>query len=255
MGLAPYLINRSKHVYGVLNGVDTGVWDPATDKYLPARFSRGNMAGKAVCKQALQERFGLTVDPKIPIFGIVSRFAPQKGFDLIRGALPQAMRDMVIQVVVLGTGDPFTENFFRWLHGAFPKGANAHIGFAPEVSHLIEAGSDFFIMPSLYEPCGLNQMYSSLYGSLPIVRATGGLDDTVENYNEEEGTGTGFKFWDISQRALFYTLGWAVSTWYDRPHHYTAMQQQGMAKDFTWESSAREYEHVYEHAQAHRAAL
>jgi starch synthase len=255
MGLAPYLNNRSEHVFGIVNGVDTEVWNPVTDKHLPARYSRDNLAGKAACKRALQERFGLTVDPKIPLFAIISRFAPQKGFDLIRGALPQALRDMIMQVVVLGTGDPFTENFFRWLHGAFPKSANAHIGFLPELAHLIEAGSDFFLMPSLYEPCGLNQMYSSLYGALPIVRATGGLDDTVENYHEAAGTGTGFKFWEISGRALFYTIGWAVSTWYDRPHHYAAMRQQGMARDFTWESSARQYEHVYEHALAHRAAL
>jgi len=255
MGLAPYLNNRSEHVFGILNGVDTSVWNPSADKYLPARYSRDDLAGKAVCKKALQERFGLTVDPKIPLFGIVSRFAPQKGFDLIRGALPQALRDMIMQVVVLGTGDPFTENFFRWLHGAFPKSANVHIGFVPELAHLIEAGSDFFLMPSLYEPCGLNQMYSSLYSALPIVRATGGLDDTVENYHEAAGTGTGFKFWEISGRALFYTIGWGVSTWFDRPQHYAAMQQRGMARDFTWESSARQYERVYEHALAHRAAL
>jgi starch synthase len=255
MGLAPYLNNRTEHVFGVLNGVDTTVWNPATDKYLPARYSRHDMAGKAACKKALQERFGLTVDPKIPLFGIVSRFAPQKGFDLIRGAVPQALRDMVMQVVVLGTGDPFTENFFRWLHEAYPKSANAHIGFLPELAHLIEAGSDFFLMPSIYEPCGLNQMYSSLYGTLPIVRATGGLEDTVENYDEAAGTGTGFKFWEISDRALFYTIGWAVSTWFDRPQHYAAMQRQGMEQDFTWESSARKYEHIYEHALAHRAAL
>jgi starch synthase len=255
MGLAPYLINRGDRVSGILNGVDTSVWNPATDKYLPARYSVGNMAGKAICKAALQERFGLTVDARFPLFGIVSRFAAQKGFDLIRGSLPQALRDMIIQVVVLGTGDPFTENFFRWLHEAYPKSANAHIGFKPELAHLIEAGSDFFIMPSLYEPCGLNQMYSSLYGTLPIVRATGGLDDTVDNYNEANATGTGFKFWDISERALFYTMGWAVSTWYDRPHHYAAMQRQGMERDFTWESSARQYELVYEEALAHRAAL
>ena len=255
MGMAPYLNNRWQHLFGILNGVDSTVWNPATDKFLPARYSVDDMAGKAACKKALQERFGLTVDPKIPLFGIVSRFAPQKGFDLIRGALPQALRDMVMQVVVLGTGDPFTENFFRWLNGAFPRSANAHIGFVPELAHLIEAGSDFFIMPSLYEPCGLNQMYSSLYGTLPIVRATGGLDDTVENYNEEHGTGTGFKFWEISDRALFFTIGWAVSTWWDRPHHYQAMQRQGMTRNFTWDSSARQYEHVYEHAMAHRASL
>lgn len=255
MGMAPYLNNRSEHVFGIVNGVDTTLWNPATDKYLPARYSRDDMAGKAECKRALQQRFGLKVDPNIPLFGIVSRFAPQKGFDLLRGALPQALRDMIMQVVVLGTGDPFTESFFRWLNGANPGHANAHIGFVPELAHLIEAGSDFFIMPSLYEPCGLNQMYSSLYGTLPIVRATGGLDDTVENYDESTGRGTGFKFWEISQRALFYTLGWAVSTWYDRPHHYKAMQQQGMAKDFTWESSAQQYERVYEHALAHRLSL
>jgi len=255
MGLAMYLHNRGEHVSGILNGVDTTLWNPATDKYLPARYNRTDMAGKAECKRILQERFGLTVDPKIPIFAVISRFAPQKGFDLMRGSLPQALRDMVMQVVVLGTGDAFTEHFFRWLTEANPGRANAHIGFSPEVAHLIEAGSDFFLMPSIYEPCGLNQMYSSLYGTLPIVRATGGLDDTVENYDEATGTGTGFKFWEISGRALYYTIGWAVSTWYDRPHHITAMQQQGMAKDFTWGASAQQYELVYEQALAHRASL
>jgi starch synthase len=255
MGLAPYLNNRAEHVFGILNGVDESLWNPATDKYLPARYSAADLSGKAACKRALQERFGLKVDPKIPIFGVVSRFAPQKGFDLMRGALPQALRDMVMQVVVLGAGDPFVEHFFRWLSGANPGRANAHIGFSPEIAHLIEGGSDFFLMPSLYEPCGLNQMYSSHYGALPVVRATGGLDDTVDNYNEATGEGTGFKFWEISDRALFYTIGWAVSTWFDRPHHYRAMQQAGMKRDFSWDASARQYEKVYEHALAHRAAL
>jgi starch synthase len=255
MGLAPYLNNRADHLFGILNGVDTEVWNPKTDKFLPARYDRKDLAGKAACKRALQERFGLAIDPKIPLFGIISRLAPQKGFDLLRGALPQALRDMVMQVVVLGTGDPFTENFFRWLSDANPGRANAHIGFVPELAHLIEAGSDFFLMPSLYEPCGLNQMYSSLYGSLPVARATGGLDDTVENYEEATGGGTGFKFWEASDRALYFTIGWAVSTWYDRPQHYRSLQQQGMERDFSWKASAREYEKVYEHAQAHRAAL
>jgi len=255
MGMGMYLNDRGDRVSGILNGVDTSVWNPVTDQYLPARYSKDNLAGKAECKRALQQRFGLTVDPKIPIFAVISRFAPQKGFDLMRGSLPQALRDMVMQVVVLGTGDAFTEHFFRWVTEAYPGRANAHIGFAPEVAHLIEAGSDFFIMPSIYEPCGLNQMYSSLYGTLPIVRATGGLDDTVENYDESTGRGTGFKFWEISGRALYYTIGWAVATWYDRPQHYAAMQQQGMARDFTWEASAQQYERVYENAMAYRAAL
>jgi starch synthase len=255
MGMQMYLNNRGERVTGIVNGVDTDVWNPATDRYLPATFSADNLAGKAVCKKALQERFGLHVDPKVPIFGIVSRFAPQKGFDLIRGALPQALRDMIIQVVILGTGDPFTENFFRWLHGAYPHSVNAHIGFVPELSHLIEAGSDFFLMPSIYEPCGLNQMYSSLYGALPVVRATGGLDDTVENYSEHNGGGTGFKFWDISQQALYHTIGWAVSTWWDRPQHYAQMQKRGMQRDFTWNHSAEQYEAVYDHAMTFRARL
>ncbi len=253
-GLAPYLNNRSDHVFGILNGVDTELWNPRTDKYLPVHYDRNNLAGKAACKRALQEHFGLTVDPRIPLFAVISRFAPQKGFDLLRGSLPQALRDMVMQVVVLGTGDPFTENFFRWLSGAFPNRANAHIGFSPEISHLIEAGSDFFLMPSLYEPCGLNQMYSSLYGTVPIVRATGGLDDTVENYDEATGHGTGFKFWEISDRALYFTIGWAVSTWFDRPHHYASLQQQGMSRNFTWDASAQQYEQVYDHALAHHAS-
>ena len=250
MGMALYLNDRVDRVVGILNGVDTELWDPRTDKYLPARYSADDLAGKAACKRALQERLGLEVNPKIPIFGMISRFAPQKGFDLIRGALPQAMRDMVMQVVALGAGDPVTENFFRWLQGAFPGRAHATIGFSPELAHLIEAGSDFFLMPSYYEPCGLNQMYSSLYGALPIVRATGGLDDTVENYSEAAGTGTGFKFWDPTDRALFFTIGWAVSTWFDRPHHYAALQQAGMRRDFSWTSSARQYEDVYERAIA-----
>jgi starch synthase len=250
MGMGLYLNDRVDRVVGILNGVDTELWDPRTDKYLPARYSADDLAGKAACKRALQERLGLEVNPKIPIFGMISRFAPQKGFDLIRGALPQAMRDMVMQAVALGAGDPVTENFFRWLQGAFPGRAHATIGFDPGLAHLIEAGSDFFLMPSYYEPCGLNQMYSSLYGALPIVRATGGLDDTVENYSEAAGTGTGFKFWDATDRALFFTIGWAVSTWFDRPHHYAALQQAGMRKDFSWTSSAREYEDVYERAIA-----
>jgi starch synthase len=255
MGMALYLNNRAGHLFGILNGVDTTVWNPATDKYLPARYSRDNLAGKAECKRILQQRFGLEVNPHIPLFASISRFAPQKGFDLLRGALPQALRDMIMQVVVLGSGDSFTEHFFRWLSEANPGKANAHIGFSPEVAHLIEAGSDFFLMPSIYEPCGLNQMYSSLYGTVPIVRATGGLDDTVENYDESSGRGTGFKFWEISDRALYFTIGWAVSTWYDRPHHYAALQRQGMSRDFTWEASARQYERVYEHALARRTSI
>ncbi len=254
-GLGPYIGRRRGDLFGILNGVDTDIWNPETDPILPARYSRHDLAGKAACKRALQERFGLEVNPRLPIFGIVSRFAAQKGFDLVRGALPQALRDMAIQVVAVGSGDRVTESFMRWMGGAFPGKANAHVGFSHDLAHLVEAGADFFIMPSIYEPCGLNQMYSSLYGTLPIVRATGGLDDTVENYDESRGTGTGFKFWEISDRSLYFTIGWANSTWWDRPDHYRAMQQVGMAKNFTWDQSAREYELVYECALRKRLAI
>jgi starch synthase len=155
---------------------------------------------------------------------------------------------MVMQFVVLGNGDMDTENFFRYLGAAYPGRVGAHIGFSPELSHLIEAGCDFFLMPSLYEPCGLNQIYSLKYGTLPVVRATGGLDDTVQNYDEATGNGTGFKFWEPAGRALYYCIGWAVATWFDRPQHILQLRQQAMAQNFDWTVSAQHYVDVYQHA-------
>lgn len=254
MGLAPYLNARREDFWGILNGCDYEHWDPATDRHLPARYTADDMSGKAVCKAELQRRFGLEVNERVPVFGVVSRFAPQKGFNLLAEALPWALRDMVMQVVVLGSGDPATEDFFRWLPGRYPGRVGSYIGFDVYLSHLIEAGSDFFLMPSLYEPCGLNQMYSLKYGTLPVVRATGGLDDSVENYDEATGRGTGFKFWEPSARALYYTMGWAVSTWFDRPQHIAMLRRQAMAKDFSWAQSAPRYVEVYEHALRRRRA-
>lgn len=254
MGLAPFLNQRRGDFFGILNGCDYEHWDPATDRHLPARYSVDDMAGKAVCKAELQRRFGLAVDARVPVFGVVSRFAPQKGFNLLAEALPGALNDMVMQVVVLGSGDPSTEEFFRWLPARYPGRVGSYIGFDVYLSHLIEAGSDFFLMPSLYEPCGLNQMYSLKYGTLPVVRAVGGLDDTVENYDEATGRGTGFKFWEPSARALYYTIGWAVSTWFDRPHHIAQLRRQAMTKDFSWAQSAPRYVEVYEHALKRRRA-
>lgn len=248
MGLAPYLNARRDDLFGILNGADYEHWDPAIDTLIPAKFTPGDLAGKAVCKSALQERFHLAPRAEWPVFGIVSRFAAQKGFGLLRHALPQALNRMHMQLVVLGTGDSQTEDFFRWLQWAYPGRVGVHIGFSNELSHWIEAGSDFFLMPSLYEPCGLNQMYSMKYGTLPVVRATGGLDDTVENYNEATGEGTGFKFILPTDSALQNTIGWAVSTWFDRPHHIARLRRQAMAQEFSWTKSAREYEKVYKHA-------
>jgi starch synthase len=254
MGLSPYLNNRRTDLFGILNGVDYLHWNPETDSQLPANYSAKDLGGKAVCKRALQEQFHLEATDKPPLFGIISRFAHQKGFSLLREALPTALDNMLLQLVVLGNGDPDTENFFRWLRSAYPGRVGTHIGFSTELSHLIEAGSDFFLMPSLYEPCGLNQIYSLKYGTLPVVRATGGLDDTVQNYSEATGDGTGFKFWEPSARALYYCIGWAVSTWFDRPQHIVTLRQQAMAQDFSWQGPARQYVEVYRHALRNRLA-
>ena len=252
MGLAPYVNARRGDLTGILNGVDYEHWNPCTDKLIPANFDRSDMGGKLICKAALQERFGLEFDPKVPLFGIVSRFATQKGFDLLQAALPGVMDSMDVQLAVLGTGERETEEFFQRLTTRYPGRVGSYIGFSNEVSHLIEAGSDFFLMPSRYEPCGLNQSYSMRYGTLPIVRATGGLDDTVHNYDEKTGAGTGFKFQDASAAALYYCIGWAVSTWYDRPAHIKSLQKQAMAQEFLWSDAARQYEFTYEHAIRNR---
>ena len=256
MGMAPFLNNRRADLAGILNGADYSHWDPATDPLLPAQYTAGNLAGKAACKTVLQAQLGLAERSDLPVFGIVSRFATQKGFTLLREALPAALQQMQFQLVVLGNGDTDTENYFRWLQQTNPGRVGAFLGFNNELSHLIEAGSDFFLMPSLYEPCGLSQIYALRYGTLPIVRATGGLDDTVINYNEATGTGTGFKFILPTAQALFDTMGWAVSTWFDRPQHIAKLRQQAMAQNFSWENSATQYVQTYQHAiQVKRATL
>ncbi len=252
MGLAPYLNHRAADFFGILNGCDYEHWDPSIDPLIPARYTPKDLTGKTVCKTVLQQRFQLEPSPLLPTFGIVSRFAPQKGFSMLMDALPRVLNTMLAQIVVLGSGDRQTEDFFNWLARHYPGRVGVYIGFNVELSHLIEAGSDFFLMPSRYEPCGLNQMYSLKYGTLPIVRATGGLDDTVENYDEKTGTGTGFKFWDANSLALYNTIGWANATWYDRPAHIVKLRQNAMAQDFSWTKSAARYIEVYQHAIARR---
>jgi len=251
-GLAPHLFHRRGDLFGILNGADYEHWNPETDPLIPMQFSADRLAGKTICKLALQERMGLEIRSDWPVFGIVSRFAQQKGFDLVRDAIPWALNHMIFQLAVLGQGDPGTEDFFRWLARYYHGRVGVHIGFSNELSHWIEAGSDFFVMPSLYEPCGLSQMYSLKYGTLPVVRATGGLEDTVENYNEATGEGTGFKFIHPTPLALHNTIGWVVSTWFDRPHHIEQMRHSAMGQDFSWDKSARQYEEVYRHAVANR---
>lgn len=251
-GLAGYLARRSGDIFGILNGADYEVWNPAHDPFLPQTYTPDDLAGKALCKKSMQGRFGLMLRDDVPVFGVVTRFAPQKGMNLLREILPGVLNQMDIQIVVLGTGDEELQHFFQWLSWAYPGRAGTYIGFSVELSHLIEAGCDFFLMPSLYEPCGLNQIYSMKYGTLPIVRATGGLEDTVQNYNEQTGEGTGFKFADPTASALYNTIGWAVSTWYDRPAHIAGMRRNAMSMDFSWNDSANAYVEVYRHAMRNR---
>ncbi|MBN1879381.1 glycogen synthase [bacterium] len=244
-GMAPYLNIKAERFSGILNGIDYSIWNPEIDPLIPAVYSRFDMTGKATCKRNLQERMGLTVDATIPLIGVISRFASQKGLHLFAAAVSELMNEMIFQCVILGSGDPYLETFFRELPAQYPGRVASFIGFNNELAHWIEAGSDCFLMPSLYEPCGLNQLYSLKYGALPIVRATGGLDDSIDQYCERTGSGTGFKFFEPSPKALSNTVGWAVSTWYDRSGHFRQMQAAAMEKDFSWDVSAVAYEDVY----------
>lgn len=247
-GLAPYLSNRGENFYGILNGVDYSEWSPENDPLIPSTYSTKDLSGKKECKRALQEKFGLEVNDKIPLFGAVGRFVEQKGYHLLAPAIEQMLQTMEAQFIILGSGRPDLQDFFGALPSRYPGKAASWIGYNVGLSHEIEAGCDFFLMPSLYEPCGLNQLYSLKYGTLPLVRATGGLDDTVVNYNEVTGEGTGFKFEAATVEALYNTIGWAVSTWYDRPRHIGTLRMQAMQQDYSWDKSTAEYEQAYKKA-------
>ncbi|XOB66019.1 glycogen synthase GlgA [Deferribacteres bacterium DY0037] len=244
-GLHEILNSREADLKGILNGIDKDVWNPAKDIYIPQKFSVRSMNKKAKNKLELQKRFGLTENPDVALFGFVGRFADQKGVYLLQTAMERAVREMTCQFVVVGSGEQQYEDYFGGMPARHPGECGSYIGYSEELAHLVEAGADFFVMPSLYEPCGLNQMYSLAYGTLPVVRATGGLDDTVENYDETTAEGTGFKFYAISSSALFDTIGWAVSTYYDRPEHMEIMKKRAMKKDFSWGNSAKEYLSLY----------
>jgi starch synthase len=239
---------RSADYCGILNGIDTTVWNPEKDNYIPERYSSKNMAGKLKNKYALQKEFDLPQDETVPVIGMVTRLTDQKGvgdlFGPTYGSAWSICRDMKLQLVLLGSGESWCEYEVQSLASRLSN-FNAKIGYSEKVSHLIEAGADFFLMPSRYEPCGLNQMYSLMYGTLPIVRKTGGLFDTVENYNEETGAGTGFIFDELTPLAIYNTVGWAVWAWYNQREHINAMRLRGMKKNFSWEQSAKQYVELY----------
>jgi len=239
---------RSADYSGILNGIDTTVWNPEKDADIPELYSAKNISGKAKAKEALQKEFGLPVDPNVPVIGMVTRLTDQKGvgelFGPTYGSAWSICRDMNLQMVMLGSGEHWCEHEILSLSSRLVN-FKAKIGYSEKLSHLIEAGSDFFLMPSRYEPCGLNQMYSLVYGTLPIVRRTGGLVDTVENFNERSGTGTGFMFDQLNPSSIYNTVGWAVWAWYNKPDDIEKMKKRGMTKDFSWESSAKKYIDLY----------
>ncbi len=242
-GLEGVLSSRADRLQGILNGVDYDAWDPATDKLIPASFSPNNLKGKEVCKKGLLEKMGAQA-PLIdrPVIGIVSRFAAQKGFDLIEGVAEDLMA-MDLYVVALGTGEPHYEDLFRALAKRFPGKFLVKVAYDNSLAHQIEAGSDMFLMPSRYEPCGLNQIYSMKYGTVPVVRATGGLDDTVEPFDGKAGTG--FKFVEYSPGALRAALEQALGT-YRQPKTWQRLVQNCMRKDFSWSASAKQYAKIYQ---------
>ena len=252
-GLEGVLRARAATVTGILNGVDYAEWSPETDKFTVAKYSPDDLSGKAKCKQDLLAAFGVAgANPKAPVIGIVSRFAAQKGFDLITQIADRLAREEMI-IVALGTGDKEYEELFLRLNRQFPQKIAVKVAYNNEVAHKIEAGADMFLMPSRYEPCGLNQIYSLKYGTVPIVRATGGLDDTIEPWDPRSGEGTGFKFTDYTGEALLLTIKQALQAFRDQTS-WQVLMRNGMAKDFSWNASAKEYVRVYERVRQLRAA-
>src|SRR4030042_1482613 len=247
-GLDSFLVKKGDDYIGILNGVDYSEWDPVKDTFIPANYSFSDIKGKSECKRALQEQLGFKQVAKSPVIGIISRLVELKGFYILSECIEDIINNMDVQFAILGSGDNQLETFYGNLQQRYPGKAASFIGYNNKLAHLIEAGSDFFLMPSLSEPCGLNQIYSLKYGTLPIVRATGGLNDTIENYNQDTGEGTGFKFWEPSAKAIYNTVYWALDTYHNRKPHLQKLIRKAMKQNFSWEKSSIEYIKLYQKA-------
>ena len=250
-GFEGILRHRAADLVGIVNGIDVEVWNPADDRHLPRGFSSDDLSGKADAKRILLDTYGLPGGEEMgqrPVIAMISRMVDQKGLDLI-ASVSEQLPHLGAAFVILGTGEPWYEEMWRSLSRRYPDRVGVRIGFDEPLSHVIEAGADLFMMPSRFEPCGLNQMYSLRYGTLPVVRATGGLDDTVQNYDPATGVGTGFKFHDASGEALLGTLRWALHVFHNDPDRWRQLQRAGMSKDFSWQASARAYLDAYGRAR------
>ena len=254
-GLDGVLRDRAEDLFGILNGVDYSTWDPSVDTLIPAHYSPGDLAGKAVCKQHLQRTFTLSAEPGTPVIGMVTRLADQKGLDLVAEIVDDLL-DLGVQFVLLGTGDPRYHVLFQELIARRPLQVGVRLGFDNVLAHQIEAGSDLFLMPSRYEPSGLNQLYSLRYGTVPVVRRTGGLADSIVDVTPEtleRGTANGFVFETYTPEALWGTLRRALEA-YRAPAVWRRVQQHGMRADFSWNRSAGRYLDLYERALTRHGA-
>ena len=250
-GLDDVLRFKAADLIGILNGIDTMRWDPSSDPSLAAHYTHHNLEPKDTCKRALRQLLQLPEEP-VPLFGVVSRLCEQKGLDVLLEILPYLLRNLSMQLIVMGSGKPSWEARLFDLERNFPNRLRVKIGYEADLAHKIYAGCDFCVMPSRFEPCGLNQMYALRYGMLPIVRETGGLADTVENCDEINSRGCGFVFRDLTNDALYNTVGWACATYFDRPQLFRTLQQNAMKRDFGWERSVQAYEEVYKWAVEQR---
>ena len=243
-GLEGVIADNYHKFTGILNGIDMAHNDPATDKFLPAPYSAHDLSGKAACKAALQEKLGLNVDPDVPIIACISRLVAHKGYELVTAAFPKIMEHYV-QFVVLGTGDWGIESFFRMAAQEYPGRVSANLMYSAELASQIYAGADLLLMPSIAEPCGLSQMIAMRYGTVPIVRLTGGLKDSVPAYNPTTGTGLGFTFGSITPGDLLGAIDRGLEVYEtDRPN-WIGLMTRGMTTDFSWDQSATAYEKVY----------
>ncbi len=242
-GLAGVLRRRRGDLHGILNGADYRQWDPANDPHIAERYTADTLDGKRRCKEDLLGAYGLSLPPGTPLVGMVGRMADQKGYDLIAAALPRLL-ESGIAIVILGKGEEKYQRLLRRLAKGRPDRLGVKIAFDNAIAHKVEAGADYYLMPSLYEPCGLNQIYSLRYGTVPIVRATGGLDDTVTPYDPATGAGNGFKFGPYTAEALHDAVVRAIAI-FEREPDWTRIRRNAMACDFSWDRAAREYERVY----------
>jgi len=241
-GMEPLLRQRAADLHGILNGIDWDEWDPMRDPHLPAHFGPGKLARKHRCKELLQAELGLPVRPGVPLLVMVTRLADQKGIDILLPALPELLSHDV-QLATLGTGRPDYERALHHLADTHPRQMRVRTHFDEGLAHRLEAGADVFLMPSRFEPCGLNQMYSLRYGTVPVVRAVGGLADTVEDFDGKSG-GTGFLFWEYAPRALLTAVRRALDVYRDKAA-WSGLQHRGMAQDNSWAHSAARYEALY----------